>query len=51
VLAIEIEGQRPRFRAISARVTLLESGEIGVADEARRRLGVEDGQKVWLTCG
>jgi arginine N-succinyltransferase len=51
VLAVELESQRPRFRAISARVALPESGEVGVADEARRRLGVEDGQKVWLTCG
>jgi arginine N-succinyltransferase len=51
VLAVELVGQRPKFRATGARVTLLESGEIGVADEARRRLGVEDGQKVWLTCG
>ena len=51
VLAVEIEGQRPRFRAIGARVALLPGGEVGVADEARGRLGVEDGQKVWLTVG
>jgi arginine N-succinyltransferase len=51
VLAAELEGQRPTFRAIGARVTPLDGGELGIADEARRRLGVEDGQKVWLTFG
>jgi arginine N-succinyltransferase len=49
VLAVELAGQRPRFRAIGARVIPTDHGEIGVPDEARRRLGVEDGQKVWLT--
>lgn len=51
VIAVEIEGQRPKFRAIGARVTPLSGGEVGVPDEARRRLGVEDGQKVWLAHG
>jgi len=51
VLAVELLGQRPKLRATSARVTLLPSGEIGVTDETRRRLDVEDGQRVWLTCG
>jgi arginine N-succinyltransferase len=51
VLAVELPGQRPRFRAIGARVIPMEGGEIGVPDEARRRLGVEDGQRVWLTFG
>src|SRR5436190_889234 len=49
VLAVELEGQRPRFRAIGARVSPMDGGQIGVLDEARRRLGVEDGQKIWLT--
>jgi hypothetical protein len=51
MLAVEIEGQRPKFRAIGARVAPLSGGEVGVPDEARRRLGVEDGQKVWLAYG
>jgi arginine N-succinyltransferase len=51
VLAVELPGQRPRFRAIGARVVALEGGGVGVTDEARRRLGVEDGQRVWLTYG
>jgi len=51
VLAVELDGERPRFRAIGARVVPLDGGEIGVLDEARRRLGVEDGQTVWLTYG
>lgn len=51
VVAVELAGQRPGFRAIGARVSPLEGGEVGVSDEARRRLAVEDGQKVWLTFG
>jgi arginine N-succinyltransferase len=51
VLAVELAGQRPGFRAIGARVVPLAGGEVGVSDEARRRLGVEDGQKVWLAFG
>jgi hypothetical protein len=27
----------------------MQGGEIGITEEARRRLGVADGQKVWLT--
>jgi arginine N-succinyltransferase len=51
VLAVELAGQRPQFRAIAARTASLEPGVAGITDEARRRLGVEDGQKVWLTYG
>ncbi len=51
VLAVELAGQRPGFRATGARVVPMEGGEVGVSDEARRRLGVEDGQKVWLAYG
>lgn len=53
VLAVEREreGERPKFRAIGARVTPLDSGEIGLTDEDRRRLGVEEGEEVWLTFG
>lgn len=41
--------ESPKFRAIGARVIPLENGEIGITDDARRRLGVEDGQTIWLT--
>jgi arginine N-succinyltransferase len=49
VLAVELEEERPRFRAIGAKVSMLGGGEIAVSEEARRRLGVEDGQQVWMT--
>ncbi len=51
MLAVELEGQRPRFRAVGARVTPLDDTAIGITDDIRRRLGVEDGQQVWLTYG
>jgi arginine N-succinyltransferase len=51
VLAIELVGQRPQFRAISARVIPMEDGAIGITEDARKRLGIEDGQRVWLTYG
>ena len=51
LLAVELTGQRPQFRAISARVIPMETGAVGITDDMRRRLGVEDGQRVWLTYG
>ena len=51
VMAVELAGQRPKFRAIGARVIPMEDGAMGISDDARRRLGVEDGQKVWLSTG
>ncbi|MBX3160210.1 MAG: arginine N-succinyltransferase [Deltaproteobacteria bacterium] len=51
VLAIELPNQRPRFRAIGARVIPMDDGTIGITDDARKRLGVEDGQRVWMTYG
>ncbi|HEY4180106.1 MAG TPA: arginine N-succinyltransferase [Kofleriaceae bacterium] len=50
VLALET-GVRPQFRAISTRVIPMENGGIGITAEARQRLGVEDGQKVWRCFG
>ena len=50
VLATELAGQKPRFRAISARVAVVD-GTVGLTVEACKRLGVEEGQKVWLTSG
>lgn len=51
MIAVELPEQRPKFRAIGARVIPMDRGEVGVPEEARRRLGVQDGQKVWLTYG
>jgi arginine N-succinyltransferase len=49
---IGVQGSvRPQFRAISTRVIPMESGVVGITDDARQRLGVEDGQKVWLCYG
>jgi arginine N-succinyltransferase len=51
VLAVELAGQRPRFRAIGTRVIPMENSAVGITEDARKRLGVEDGQRVWLTYG
>jgi arginine N-succinyltransferase len=51
ILAVELPNLRPGFRAVGTRVTALEAGVVGLAEEARRRLGIEDGQKVWLSYG
>jgi arginine N-succinyltransferase len=51
VIAVEIPGQRPAFRAIGCRVIPLDGGSVGITDDARRRLNIEDGQQVWLTYG
>ncbi len=42
---------RPQFRAIAAHATPAGEGRVGLAPEARRRLGVEIGQAVWLCYG
>ena len=51
VLAVQTAGMRPQFRAIAARVVPMEAGVVGIADEARQRLAVENGHKVWLSYG
>jgi arginine N-succinyltransferase len=51
VLAVELSGQKPRFRAVGTRVIPMESNAVGITEDARKRLGVEDGQRVWLTYG
>lgn len=43
--------QKPQFRAIGARVIPMDDGAIGITDDARKRLGLEEGQKVWMTFG
>ncbi len=50
IVAFE-HAQKPRFRAIGTRVIPLANGVIGLTDDARARLGVTDGQKVWLSYG
>ena len=51
VLAVETAGAKPGFRAIGARVIPMAHDAIGITDDARRRLAVEDGQRVWLCFG
>ncbi len=56
VIAVELPGGKPRFRAVSTRVSehsssLVPSGAVGVNADACKRLGIEDGHKVWLTFG
>jgi len=48
VLAVEVAGARPGFRAIGARVIPMATDTVGITDEARRRLAIEDGQRVWM---
>jgi len=50
VIAVELPAAKPRFRAIGERVQE-RAGAIELPAEACQRLGVEDGQKVWLAFG
>lgn len=51
VLAVQTQGTRPQFRAISARVAPMAGNTVGIADEARQRLAIENGHRVWLSYG
>ncbi|HEU4729293.1 MAG TPA: arginine N-succinyltransferase [Kofleriaceae bacterium] len=51
VLAVETPGARPTFRALGARVIPMSQNAVGIPDDARRRLAVEDGQRIWLCYG
>ena len=51
VLAVQNGTVRPQFRAIAARVIPMENGALGITADARQRLAVEDGQKVWRVFG
>ncbi len=51
IAALSTPGARPEFRAIGTRVTPLGDSAVAMPDEARRRLGIDDGQKVWLAYG
>jgi arginine N-succinyltransferase len=51
VLAVQGGSAKPQFRAISTRVIPMEGGTLGITTDARQRLAVEDGQKVWRIFG
>lgn len=54
VIAVELPDQRPQFRAITARVSAAapdDVGCIGLTAEACGRLGIQEGQRVWLSYG
>ncbi|MGE5183338.1 MAG: arginine N-succinyltransferase [Acidobacteriota bacterium] len=51
ICAVQITGPRAELRAIGTRVTPLDGTAIGLTDDARRRLGIDLGQKVWLAYG
>ena len=51
IMAVQGGKVRPQFRAVGARVIPLGGGAVGITDDVRQRLAVEDGQKVWLCYG
>jgi arginine N-succinyltransferase len=59
VRAAETDGKRwaivavelPEFRAIGTRIATPDGGVVALGADARARLGIEDGQKVWLSYG
>jgi arginine N-succinyltransferase len=51
VLAVEGGAQKPAFRAIGARVIPMNHDAVGITADARRRLAIENGQRVWLCYG
>lgn len=50
MVAVEVSGAKPRFRAVSTKAALFED-TVAISANACKRLGVEAGQKVWLTSG
>lgn len=51
IVGVETVGGRPQFRAVGAQVTPHGGGSVGLAEDVRKRLGVEIGQTVWLSYG
>lgn len=51
VMAVQGGKVKPQFRAVGARVIPLGGGSVGITEDVRQRLSVEDGQKVWLCFG
>ena len=50
MVAVELPGAKPKFRAVSTKAALFED-TVAISADACKRLGVEAGQKVWLTSG
>jgi arginine N-succinyltransferase len=48
ILAQESRGQKPGFRAVTARVIPMEDGRQGVTREVRSRLGADGDEPVWM---
>ncbi len=51
MIAVELPKEKPKFRALGTRVIPQDDGSVGLTEDARKRLGVVDGQTVWLTYG
>jgi arginine N-succinyltransferase len=51
IVGLETPGARPGFRATGALVAQHTGGAVGLSEDVRNRLGVEVGQKVWLSYG
>jgi arginine N-succinyltransferase len=51
IIAVETPGVRPGFRATGALATPHPGSAVGLSEDTRNRLGVEVGQKVWLSYG
>lgn len=51
MMAVELPKEKPAFRAIGARVLPMEGGAVGITADARARLGVNEGDQIWLTYG
>lgn len=51
VVAVELPNARPQFRAVGTRVVPIDKDAVGLSEDARTRLGIEVGQKVWLSFG
>jgi hypothetical protein len=51
VMAVESPGVKPGFRAVGVRVIPMTDHTVGITEDARRRLAVEYGQRVWLCYG
>ena len=50
VVAVE-QATKPQFRAVATRVAELADGAIGIPEDSRKSLGIEDGQRAWLAYG
>jgi arginine N-succinyltransferase len=51
VVAVESASARPQFRAVATTVVAQADGAIGISEDARRRLAIEDGHEAWLAFG